>query len=72
MPLTDNQKFRARGPLIQTFYDLYVKLTRNLKVLSLKLQPQALIQRYYELNDDTGGNANPPIEILPMINIMKA
>ena len=34
---------RARGPLIQCFYNLYAKPIRNLTVLSQRLQPQALV-----------------------------
>ena len=33
-PLTDDQGFWARGPLIQMFYSLYAKPLQDLRVLS--------------------------------------
>ena len=41
--LTDNQGSQARGHLIQILNNLYAKLVGNLRVLSQKLQPQALV-----------------------------
>ena len=41
--LTDDQGSRARGPLMQIFNNLYAKSVRNLKVLTNKLPPQALV-----------------------------
>ena len=42
-PLNDDQGSRARGPLMQIFNNLYAKPVRNLRVLTQKLPPQALV-----------------------------
>ena len=49
-PPTDDQESRARSPAIQIFNNAYAKLVKNRKVLCWKLQSQALVYRYYELN----------------------
>ena len=42
-PLTDDQGYRARSPAIQIFNKIHAKPEKNLKILCLKLQSQALV-----------------------------